>query len=190
MSRFRWQASLGETSPKSEATCQQAGVRRLAPKAPLLSSRCEGVSSLKYEQLPPRRGRPDLMVEHDFPEFESSSGKPGVVSSSELVELHVIPAEDTVSSGEPDVTLSSKNATTRPKTSGGVPRCAAASKGLHGHDRAGLEGRAPRAFRPAKARTRHPECCIRVEGRNPHELPPPSRHSDHSTWVVLPTVRS
>jgi hypothetical protein len=45
------------------------------------------------------------MVEHDFLESEQSSGKPGVVSSSVLIELHVILAAYIVPPGEPDVTL-------------------------------------------------------------------------------------
>jgi hypothetical protein len=55
------------------------------------------------------------MVEHDFLECESSAGKPAFVSNSELVELHVIPAEDIISPGEPDAMLSSKSSADRPK---------------------------------------------------------------------------
>lgn len=118
--RVHWQASICETSPKSEATCQQAGVRHLAPKAPRLI-RGAGESHPRSKSVPRQAGRhSNLMVEHDFLESESSAGKPGVVSFSELVELHVILADYDATPGEPDVTRVRRTPLAGPKTSVGA----------------------------------------------------------------------
>lgn len=65
-----------------------------ASAAPRSSSRRWRVSSQKQGGLPDESGKlSSFVVEHDLLESDPSAGKPAAVSSSELVELHVIPAE-------------------------------------------------------------------------------------------------
>jgi hypothetical protein len=129
------------------------------------------------------------LVEHDFRKCERSPGEPDGVSYSQWVELHFTSAGACLHLRQAEVKPS-------PMSTGPIQRPdidalpASRATRVPKERRAELGGRAPRAFRPAKARTHTPEVCIRRTGRNPHELFPPPRHSDHPTWAALPAARS
>lgn len=102
--------------PTSKLVCG-ISLRRLRASSEVLGSLIPEVGGCNGK--PERHS--NLMVEHDFLEFESSPGKPGVVSSSELVELHVILADYGTPSGEPELIPNRRTPLADPKTSGGVP---------------------------------------------------------------------